>query len=121
MLDIALDTVVKLTNFLLIVVIGAGGLYAYDRFKAHEAAQFVEIARPAARAAPIASQVEPTWGQQADISQPVQSTPTYKCDGRQHCSQMRSCAEAKYFIKNCPNTKMDGDHDGIPCEDQWCK
>lgn len=40
----------------------------------------------------------------------------FKCDGRQHCSQMRSYQEAKYFIKHCPNTKMDGDDDGIPCE-----
>ncbi len=43
----------------------------------------------------------------------------FKCDGRQYCSQMRSCAEAKFFIENCPNTKMDGDHDGKPCEN-WC-
>ena len=43
----------------------------------------------------------------------------YKCDGRQHCSQMRSYEEAKFFIKNCPNTKMDGDNDGIPCERQF--
>ena len=40
----------------------------------------------------------------------------FKCDGRQHCSQMKSFKEAKYFIKHCPNTKMDGDNDGIPCE-----
>lgn len=40
----------------------------------------------------------------------------FKCDERKHCSQMRSFAEAKYFIKHCPNTKMDGDNDGIPCE-----
>ncbi|GLS90189.1 hypothetical protein GCM10007916_12560 [Psychromonas marina] len=45
---------------------------------------------------------------------------SYSCDGRQHCSQMTSCEEAKYFIQNCPNTKMDGDHDGIPCERQHC-
>ncbi len=38
------------------------------------------------------------------------------CDGRQHCSQMNSRAEAEYFVRNCPNTKMDGDYDGIPCE-----
>ena len=42
------------------------------------------------------------------------------CDGRQYCSQMRSCAEAKYFLANCPGAKMDGDRDGIPCEQQWC-
>lgn len=41
---------------------------------------------------------------------------SFKCDGRQHCSQMRSRAEAEFFIAHCPNTKMDGDHDGIPCE-----
>jgi cold shock CspA family protein len=40
----------------------------------------------------------------------------FSCDGRQHCSQMTSRAEAVYFINNCPNTKMDGDYDGIPCE-----
>ncbi len=44
----------------------------------------------------------------------------YTCDGRQHCSQMNSCEEAKFFINNCPNTKMDGDRDGVPCERQWC-
>jgi len=42
------------------------------------------------------------------------------CDGRQYCSQMRSCNEAKYFLANCPGVKMDGDGDGIPCEEQWC-
>lgn len=44
----------------------------------------------------------------------------FSCDGRTHCSQMRSCAEATYFIQHCPNTKMDGNNDGEPCEQQWC-
>jgi cold shock CspA family protein len=44
------------------------------------------------------------------------SNANFSCDGRQHCSQMTSRAEAEYFIKYCPNTKMDGDRDGIPCE-----
>lgn len=44
----------------------------------------------------------------------------FTCDGRTHCSQMRSCEEATYFIQHCPNTKMDGNHDGVPCEKQWC-
>ena len=48
------------------------------------------------------------------------SAPIFQCDGRTHCSQMTSCAEAKYFLANCPGTKMDGDRDGIPCEQQWC-
>jgi hypothetical protein len=36
-------------------------------------------------------------------------------------SQMTSCAEATFFLKNCPGTKMDGNNDGIPCEKQWCR
>ena len=43
-------------------------------------------------------------------------TSRFKCDGRQYCSQMSSRAEAVFFIRNCPNTKMDGDFDGVPCE-----
>lgn len=44
----------------------------------------------------------------------------FACDGRQYCSQMSSCAEAKYFLANCPGVKMDGDKNGVPCEKQWC-
>ncbi|MEH6648869.1 MAG: excalibur calcium-binding domain-containing protein [Motiliproteus sp.] len=32
---------------------------------------------------------------------------------------MGSKAEAEYFLRNCPGVKMDGDHDGIPCERQF--
>lgn len=42
----------------------------------------------------------------------------YSCQGKVYCSQMTSCAEAEFYQDNCPNTKMDGDHDGIPCEQQ---
>jgi len=64
-----------------------------------------------------------------DIAQPFESSATqrsiqpasrYKCDGRTRCSQMRSCAEATFFLENCPGVEMDGDFDGIPCEKQWC-
>jgi hypothetical protein len=56
-----------------------------------------------------------------NLQQPSSSThQQFSCDGRQHCSQMRSCEEATFFIQSCPNTKMDGDHDGVPCERQWC-
>jgi micrococcal nuclease len=43
-----------------------------------------------------------------------------RCDGRTYCSQMTSCAEATWFLKNCPGVKMDGNRDGVPCEQQWC-
>ena len=62
-----------------------------------------EKARPNPAVSPAASLVE-----------------SFKCDGRVHCSQMNSCSEAKYFLRNCPGVKMDGDGNGIPCEKQWC-
>ena len=45
----------------------------------------------------------------------VLPTPTqrFSCDGRQHCSQMRSCEEATFFIRSCPNTKMDGNNERV--------
>ncbi|KAA1160367.1 cold shock domain-containing protein [Pseudoalteromonas fuliginea] len=44
------------------------------------------------------------------------NTQNFTCDGRQYCTEMRSREEAVFFINNCPNTKMDGDGDGDPCE-----
>lgn len=46
--------------------------------------------------------------------------PEYRCDGRVYCREMHSCEEAKWFLQHCAGTKMDGDGDGIPCEDQYC-
>ena len=54
-----------------------------------------------------------------DSAAPAAST-SFMCDGRKYCSQMKSCGEAKYFLANCPGVKMDGDGNGIPCEQQWC-
>lgn len=59
----------------------------------------------------------------ARVSSP--QTPTapvqhFRCDGRLHCSQMHSCAEATYFLEHCPGVEMDGDRDGVACEQQWC-
>ena len=53
--------------------------------------------------------------------EPRSSVAAFRCDGRTYCSQMTSCAEATWFLKNCPGVKMDGNHDGIPCEQQWCR
>jgi len=68
------------------------------------------------------SSIEPKQQQQVtnskQMGQPTtaQMAPRFRCDGRQYCSQMHSRAEAEFFVRNCPNTKMDGDRDGIPCE-----
>ena len=43
-----------------------------------------------------------------------------RCDGRTRCTQMTSCAAARYFLAHCPGVALDGDRSGIPCERQWC-
>ncbi|MEP7042196.1 MAG: cold shock domain-containing protein [Dokdonella sp.] len=48
------------------------------------------------------------------------SVDSFQCQGKTHCSQMASCEEATFYLHNCPGTVMDGDNDGIPCEDQLC-
>jgi cold shock CspA family protein len=87
-------------NGLLTVVVIAGlAAYGYSQYKKR-----VAYVPPAASRTSISSESLPN-----------------SCDGRTICSQMTSCAEATYFIRNCPNTQMDGDGDGVPCESQWCK
>lgn len=57
-------------------------------------------------------------GQKEESVEPEQTA--YSCEGKVHCSEMRSCEEAKYYLKHCPGVKIDGDGDGNPCEEQWC-
>ena len=57
----------------------------------------------------------------ASVRSPRSDRSAYACDGRTHCSQMTSCAEATWFLQHCPGTKMDGNNDGVPCERQWCR
>ena len=72
--------------------------------------------------APTAKETEPEDSVPTVVTatpEPRVSSP-YRCDGRTHCSQMTSCAEATFFLRNCPGTQMDGNNDGVPCERQWC-
>jgi hypothetical protein len=81
-----------------------------------------EKKRRAAAAAAAPEKLAPAAATGASPERVVPATIAsgFSCDGRQYCSQMNSCAEAKYFLANCPGVKMDGDRNGIPCEKQWC-
>ncbi len=45
------------------------------------------------------------------------STGDRQCAGKRYCRQMTSCAEARFYLNVCHVGSLDGDHDGIPCED----
>ena len=54
-------------------------------------------------------------------SQALPESTAFQCQPKKtYCSEMSSCAEAYFHQNQCGGTKMDGDGDGIPCEDQWC-
>lgn len=90
-------------NLFVLAMLAAVAYWGYGKYKSQMAAQ---VGASYAQSAPV------TPGGNVDAG--------FRCDGRTHCSQMTSCAEATYFIQHCPNTKMDGNNDGVPCERQWC-
>lgn len=89
----------------LAIVVALAG-YGYSRY-----------ARQAALHPVAAAQRSP---QEVAAAAPAEEAARFHCDGRTHCSQMTSCAEATFFLQHCPGTQMDGNHDGVPCERQWC-
>lgn len=100
--------------FIVLVILISLAAYGYKHYAQTVAAYSVTPAM-----APTSPQVISNGAmQQIPLQDSVHDT--FKCDGRTHCSQMKSCAEAKYFLKNCPGTEMDGNHDGTPCEQQFC-
>ncbi len=94
---------------LLLALIAATATYGYSRFSAQQARSLAE--QPAAPSPPVPA---------AAAAANPGLTARFRCDGRTYCSQMTSCAEATWFVNHCPGTQMDGNHDGIPCEQQWC-
>jgi len=94
--------------FLVLIVIS---IWQYNKYKSNS--YYSPPANNTVSSTPIISN-------ENNITPPSISS-SFKCDGRTHCSQMTSCEEATFFLKNCPNVKMDGDGNGIPCEKQWCK
>jgi hypothetical protein len=95
-------------SIIVLILLASLAWFGYGKFKtADHPASPSAIASPAGYA-PVRQAVE------AEADSP------FKCDGRTMCPQMTSCAEATYFIKHCPSTKMDGNNDGVPCERQWC-
>ena len=112
----------KVKDLFLPLVLGGAALFAYDHFKSVETGTAKSRASGSgdARQA-LAAPEDLSWRSDRNAAPAVPAAASrFQCDGRTHCSQMTSCAEATYFLQHCPNTKMDGNGDGEPCEQQWC-
>lgn len=111
-IQVAESTLIIMKKILIIAILAALGWKAYEKYR-HNSGR-------------VATTREHVLDVKADVADAPdidlkRSAPSvFACDGRTHYSQMKSCDEAKYFVQNCPNVKMDGDNDGIPCETQWC-
>ena len=46
--------------------------------------------------------------------------PTVECGTKRYCREMESCAEALGYLRQCEVDTIDGDGDGMPCE-QLCR
>ena len=95
----------------------AGAVMPRDFRRDHGPCQGSDAPQAAAPTPPAAPSMAP---KSVALPSPA-ATVAYRCDGRTRCSQMHSCAEATWFLKHCPGVKMDGNHDGVPCERQWCR
>jgi len=93
-------------NLVLLLVVAILGWEGYQHFRLRSTSPAVAN-EPAGSVLPAAA-IAP------------EPSVSFKCDGRTHCSQMTSCGEATFFLRNCPGVKMDGNNDGVPCEQQWC-
>jgi endonuclease YncB( thermonuclease family) len=40
----------------------------------------------------------------------------FQCGTKRYCREMTSCEEAKFHLRNCGRSSLDGDGDGVPCE-----
>jgi len=97
-------------RLIVLVIVGALGWHGYGKYQSHFRGSGAGLSEPRISDPPASRGVR------------TETLATaFRCDGRTYCSQMTSCAEATYFLKNCPGVKMDGNNDGIPCERQWCK
>ena len=111
----------KVIDLFLYLAFGGAALFAYDKYKSELGDATPPQVVPTAQVAHAAVAEDRSWIKPRDSQSGSVASSSSKCDGRTSCPQMTSCSEATYFIQHCPGTKMDGDGDGIACEDQWCR
>jgi len=55
-------------------------------------------------------------GKRVSGSMTARTSDNYSCGAKLYCGQMKSCAEARFYLTKCGLHRLDGDQDGIPCE-----
>ena len=56
------------------------------------------------------------WRRGSRSSPGASGEPHESCGSKRYCREMVSCDEAKFHLKECDLSRLDGDSDGVPCE-----
>ena len=92
------------TLFVIGVLLVLSGVYLFD-----EKSGLLPVKEQSATVAPVSAT---KWKKERS---------RFRCRGKTYCSEMTSCAEAIFYLQNCPGVQLDGNGDGVPCERQWCR
>ncbi len=96
-----------------------GWAWEYSRF--HSNKKLVALQNEAkearrglwAQASPISPE---QWRKAHAVSSPQAAAQDATCGSKARCAQMSSCAEANFYLTHCGVKTLDGDGDGMPCE-----
>lgn len=94
-----------------------------NRFFIHENSITFRGATPIVPTVDWRQEVQPVYYGNDNTSQNNSSSSSqsqYTCSGNQYdCSSFRSCSDMRNYFNSCPGdpSRLDGDNDGIPCED----
>lgn len=97
----------NIVNIVVMVLLVAVGWYAWGKFE--EKAQ-AERAAAKRVVVPLPSSAK------AGGRDPL----FFACDGRNLCSQMTSCEEARFFLRSCPGM-AEASGEGPSCINAWCR
>ena len=113
-------------------MVKAGGAWAYTKYLTDSAIRAAEVEARTGKRGLWALQEDqriPPWewrkeeragtpspSDERSAASPESDPGTFACAGKTRCKQMTSCAEAEFYLHTCGLSRLDGDHDGIPCE-----
>ena len=56
------------------------------------------------------------WRRGQRASSKSEAVADTQCGAKRYCREMTSCEEAKFYLRQCGRSALDGDQDGMPCE-----
>jgi len=104
-----------------------GAAWVYRRYNRNPRLVDLEAQAKAARrglwALPESQRIPPwEWrhsgktGAASSTASSSKSVIPSNCRTKRTCSEMRDCEEAYFYLKTCGLKRLDGDQDGVPCE-----